>query len=150
LAIAKGSGRIFKREFDSAQSSSTSAISETSYAKVSGTVSNRLQDIFHQDDDDFDELDDEPPSRYRKGRDVFNANRLDDDIERAVRDRPWGREHTRSSSRKDRHIYFQDRALDPNNRLSLPRPLSDFDLIKVDGKLSISIDELMAEGIVER
>jgi len=61
LTIAKVSGRIFKREFDSAQSSSTST-SEASYSKANGTVLDRLQGIFQQDDDDFDEPDEAPPT----------------------------------------------------------------------------------------
>jgi hypothetical protein len=137
-AIAKGFGRICTREFDSAQSSSTSAI-ETNYANTSDTISDRLQDIFHQDDDDLDELDDEPPSRDRRRVDVFDTVRLDDDIER---------DDTRSSSRSYRYSYFRDRERDPNNRVSSPRPLSDFNVIEVDGKLSISIDELIAARII--
>jgi addiction module HigA family antidote len=135
---SQGFWQNLQRQFDTAQSSSTSAI-ETSYAKTSGTISDRLQDIFHQDDDDFDELDDEPPSRYRRRADVFDTARLDDNIER---------DDTRSSSRSYRYSDFGDRALDPNSRVSLPRPLSDFNVIEVDGKLSISIDELIAAGII--
>jgi addiction module HigA family antidote len=135
--------RNLQRQFDSAQSSSTSTMSDRA-----STVLDRLQDIFHQDDDDLDELDDEPPSRYGRRRCMFDTDRpwearlrvrLDDDI---------NRDDTRSSDRRDRHIYFRDRERDLNNRVSLPRPLSDFELIEVDGKLSISIDELMAAGII--
>lgn len=135
---SQGFWQNLQRQFDSAQSSTTSAI-ETSYAKTSSTVLDRLQGIFYQDDDDLDDLDDEPPSRYRRRADVFDPVRLDDDIDG---------DDTRSSRRRDRHIYFRDRERDPNNRVSLPRPLSDFDIMEVDGKLSISIDELMAAGII--
>jgi addiction module HigA family antidote len=135
---SQGFWQNLQRRFDSVQSSSTSAI-ETSYAKTSGTISDRLQDIFHQDDDDFDELDDEPPSRYRRRADVFDTARLDDDIER---------DDTRSSSLSYRYGDFGDRERDVKSRGSLPRPLSDFDLIEVDGKLSISIDELIAARII--
>jgi antitoxin HigA-1 len=87
---SQGFWQNLQRQFDSAQSSSTSAI-ETNYANTSDTILDRLQDIFHQDDDDLDELDDEPPSRYRRRADVFDTDRpwgarlrvrLDDDIER--------------------------------------------------------------------
>jgi toxin HigB-1 len=144
---SQGFWQNLQRQSDSAQSSTTSAI-ETSYVNTSDTVLDRLQDIFYQDDDNLDELDDEPPSLYRRRRGVLSADRpwgarlrvrLDDDIDG---------DDTRSSSRRDRHIYFRDRPLDPKNRVSLPRPLSDFDIIEVDGKLSISIDELMAAGII--
>jgi antitoxin HigA-1 len=135
---SQGFWQNLQRQFDSAQSSSTSAI-EASYAKTSGTISDRLQDIFHQDDDDFDELDDEPPSRYRRRADVFDTARLDDDIER---------DDTRSSSLSYRYGDFGDRERDVKSRRSSPRPLSDFNVIEVDGKLSISIDELIAAGII--
>lgn len=135
----QGFWQNLQRQFDSAQSSSTSAISETSYAKTSSTISDRLQDIFPQDDDDFDELDDEPPSRYGRRADLFDTARLDDDIER---------DDTRSSSHSYRYSDFGDRERDVESRGISPRPLSDFDIIEVDGKLSISIDELIAARII--
>ena len=145
---SQGFWQNLQRQFDSAQSSSTSTISEASSTRAGGTISDRLQGIFCQDDDDFDELDDESLNRYGRRRDVLDT------------DRPWGArlrvrldgyidcDDTRSSSRRDRYSYFRERERDPNNRLSLPRPLSDFNVIEVDGKSSISIDELMAAGII--
>jgi addiction module HigA family antidote len=121
---SQGFWQNLQRQFDSAQSSSTSTMSDRA-----STVLERLQDIFQQDDDDFDELDDEPPSRYGRRADLFDTARLDDDIER---------DDTRSSSRSYRYSDFGDRERDVESRGSSPRPLSDFDIIEVDGKLSIS------------
>ena len=59
-----------------------SSISETSYSKGSGTVSNRLQSIFHQNKDDFEEPYEDPPNRYKRRTDVLDADRLDDYIDR--------------------------------------------------------------------
>jgi antitoxin HigA-1 len=133
---SQGFWQNLQRQFDSTQSSLRSAISEASYS----TVLERLQGIFHQDDDDFDEPDDYySPSRYRRRRDVLDTDRLDDYI---------NREDTLSSSCRDRYSYFRGRDRDPNSRVSLPRPLSDFNVIEVDGKLSISIEELIAVGII--
>ncbi len=78
---SQGFWQNLQRQFDSAQSSTMSATSESSYANTS-SILERLQDIFHSDDDDLDELDDDPPSRYRRRRDVFDTIRLDDRIER--------------------------------------------------------------------
>ena len=52
------------------------------------------------------------------------------------------------SDRRDRCIYSRDLERDLNSHVSLPRPLSDFDLIEVNGKLFISLDELMAVRII--
>ena len=49
--------------------------------------------------------------------------------------------------RADRYSYFRDRERDLNSRI-IPRPLSDFDLIEVNRKLFISLDELMAVMII--
>jgi addiction module HigA family antidote len=136
---SQGFWQNLQRQFDSAQSSTTSATSETSYANTSGSILDRLQDIFHRDNNDFDELDDEPPSRYKRRADVFDTARLDDDIER---------HDTRSIGRSYRYSDFGDRERDVESRRSSPRPLSDFNVIEVDGKLSISIDELIAAGII--
>jgi hypothetical protein len=39
---------------------------------------------------------------------------------------------------RDRYNYFRDRERNVKSRGSSPRPLSDFNVIEVDGKLSIS------------
>jgi hypothetical protein len=75
--------------------------------------------------------DDDLPSRYKRRRAALGFNKLDD-----------------YSDRCDRYSYFRDLKRDLNSRVSLPKPLSDFDMIEVGGKLSISIDELTAAGII--
>ena len=122
--------RNLQQQFDAKQSSSEYSRSESGYSTAGNTIVDRLADIFRQDDDgDLEEPFDDLPSRYRRRRDVFDADGLDDYIER---------DDTRSSSRSYRYSDFGDRERDVKSRGSLARPLSDFDIIEVDGKLSIS------------
>ena len=75
--------RNLQQQFDVRQSSSEFSRSESGYPTADNTIVDRLADIFGQDDDgDLEGPDDNPPSRYRRYRDVFAADGLDDYIDR--------------------------------------------------------------------